>query len=58
MRQKDALRAGIEDTINQALDVTGIWRARYRGLPKARLGCPLLVRGRCVAGPAGRTVAR
>ncbi|WP_190195434.1 transposase [Streptomyces minutiscleroticus] len=32
-----ALRAGIEGTINQALDVTGLRRARYRGLPKARL---------------------
>jgi len=34
---KYALRAGIEGTINQALDVTGIRRARYRGLPKVRL---------------------
>jgi hypothetical protein len=32
-----ALRAGVEGTINQALDVTGIRRARYRGLPKVRL---------------------
>ncbi|WP_034087497.1 transposase [Streptacidiphilus albus] len=32
-----ALRAGIEGTVNQALDVTGIRWARYRGLPKARL---------------------
>jgi hypothetical protein len=31
------LRAGVEGTINQALDVTGIRRARYRGLPKVRL---------------------
>ncbi|MEU3462915.1 IS1182 family transposase [Streptomyces sp. NPDC006733] len=36
-RAKYALRAGIEGTINQALDVTGIRRARYRGLPKVRL---------------------
>jgi transposase len=36
-RAKYALRAGIEGTINQALDVTGIRRARYRGLPKIRL---------------------
>ncbi|MFI9810293.1 transposase, partial [Streptomyces sp. NPDC052301] len=34
---KYALRAGIEGTINQALDVTGLRRARYRGLPKVRL---------------------
>ncbi|WP_230203094.1 transposase [Parafrankia discariae] len=32
-----ALRAGIEGTINQALDVTGLRHARYRGLPKTRL---------------------
>ncbi|MEX5711615.1 transposase [Parafrankia sp. FMc6] len=32
-----ALRAGIEGTINQALDVTGLRHARYRGLPKVRL---------------------
>jgi hypothetical protein len=31
------LRAGVEGTINQALDVTWIRRARYRGLPKVRL---------------------
>jgi transposase len=36
-RAKYALRAGIEGTVNQALDITGIRRARYRGLPKARL---------------------
>jgi hypothetical protein len=30
------LRAGVEGTINQALDITGIRRARYRGLPKVR----------------------
>ncbi|MEU5547515.1 transposase, partial [Streptomyces sioyaensis] len=36
-KDKYALRAGIEGTINQALDVTGIRRARYRGLPKVRL---------------------
>nr|WTB34865.1 transposase [Streptomyces sp. NBC_00830] len=29
--------AGVEGTINQALDITGIRRARYRGLPKVRL---------------------
>jgi hypothetical protein len=34
---KYALRAGIEGTINHALDVTGIRRARYHGLPKVRL---------------------
>ncbi|MEV3915126.1 transposase [Streptomyces canus] len=28
---------GVEGTINQALDITGIRRARYRGLPKVRL---------------------
>ncbi|WP_266328179.1 IS1182 family transposase [Kitasatospora sp. NBC_00240] len=32
-----ALRAGVEGTINQALDVTGLRRARYRGLPKVSL---------------------
>jgi hypothetical protein len=31
---KYALRAGIEGTLNQALDLTGLRRARYRGLPK------------------------
>ncbi|WNZ06390.1 transposase [Streptomyces sp. 11x1] len=36
-RAKYALRAGIESTVNQALDVTGIRRARYRGLPKVTL---------------------
>ncbi|MFE3858725.1 transposase [Streptomyces griseorubiginosus] len=36
-KNKYALRAGIEGTINQALDVTGLRRARYRGLPKVRL---------------------
>ncbi|MET7458587.1 transposase [Streptomyces sp. NPDC005574] len=36
-KNKYALRAGVEGTINQALDVTGIRRARYRGLPKVRL---------------------
>ncbi|GAA1927279.1 hypothetical protein GCM10009753_71090 [Streptantibioticus ferralitis] len=36
-KDKYALRAGIEGTINQALDITGIRRARYRGLPKVRL---------------------
>ncbi|MFE9934302.1 IS1182 family transposase [Streptomyces sp. NPDC005533] len=36
-RSKYALRAGIEGTINQALDITGIRRARYRGLPKTTL---------------------
>lgn len=36
-KDKYALKAGIEGTINQALDVTGIRRARYRGLPKVRL---------------------
>jgi hypothetical protein len=32
-----ALRAGVEGTIDQALDITGMRRARYRGLPKVRL---------------------
>ncbi|MGX1915772.1 IS1182 family transposase [Streptomyces phaeochromogenes] len=36
-KTKYALRSGIEGTINQALDVTGIRRARYHGLPKVRL---------------------
>jgi transposase len=36
-KNKYALRSGIEGTINQALDVTGIRRARYRGLPKVRV---------------------
>lgn len=36
-KTKYALRAGNEGTINQALGVTGLRRARYRGLPKVRL---------------------
>nr|WP_257132705.1 MULTISPECIES: transposase [unclassified Streptomyces] len=36
-KNKYALRAGVEGTINQALDITGFRRARYRGLPKVRL---------------------
>ncbi|WP_327370336.1 IS1182 family transposase [Streptomyces sp. NBC_01217] len=36
-KAKYALRSGIEGTINQALDITGIRRARYRGLPKTTL---------------------
>ncbi|KPI17338.1 hypothetical protein OV450_8018 [Actinobacteria bacterium OV450] len=35
-KNKHALRAGVEGTVNQALDITGIRRARYRGLPKVR----------------------
>ncbi|MFM9448105.1 transposase [Streptomyces acidiscabies] len=35
--RKYALRAGIEGTINQALDVTDLRQARYRGLRKTRL---------------------
>ncbi|MFI8456957.1 transposase [Kitasatospora sp. NPDC085464] len=37
MQAKDALRAGVEGTISQALDVTGPRQARYRGLPKVSL---------------------
>lgn len=36
-KAKYALRAGVEGTINQALDITGMRRARYRGLLKVRL---------------------
>ncbi|WP_327417509.1 transposase [Streptomyces sp. NBC_01233] len=36
-KNKYALRAGVEGTINQALGITGIRQARYRGLPKVRL---------------------
>jgi transposase len=36
-RDKYALRAGVEGTIHQAITVTGIRRARYRGLPKVHL---------------------
>jgi transposase len=36
-RKKYALRAGVEGTVNQALDRTGLRHARYRGLPKVRL---------------------
>ncbi|MFE3494338.1 transposase [Streptomyces sp. NPDC059175] len=36
-KAKYALRAGVEGAINQALDLTGMRRARYRGLPKVRL---------------------
>lgn len=32
-----ATRAGVEGTIRQAVAVTGMRRARYRGLPKTRL---------------------
>jgi transposase len=32
-----ALRAGVEGTIRQGIAVTGMRRARYRGLPKTRL---------------------
>ena len=32
-----ALRAGVEGTIRQGVAVTGMRRARYRGLPKTRL---------------------
>ncbi|MEU3277285.1 transposase [Streptomyces antibioticus] len=31
------LRAGVEGTLNQALDITGLRRARYRGLAKVTL---------------------
>lgn len=34
---KYALRAGVEGTVRQAIAVTGIRRARYRGLPKVHL---------------------
>lgn len=34
---KYAVRAGVEGTINQTLDITGLRRARYRGLPKVTL---------------------
>ncbi|MER5437716.1 transposase [Streptomyces sp. NPDC002790] len=36
-KKKYVLRSGIEGIIIQALDLTGIRRARYRGLPKVRL---------------------
>jgi transposase len=36
-KERYKLRAGVESTINQGLDVTGMRRARYRGLPKVRL---------------------
>jgi transposase len=36
-QDKYKLRAGVEGTINQALDITGIRHARYRGLAKTRL---------------------
>jgi IS5 family transposase len=32
-----ALRAGVEGTIRQATDVTGLRRARYRGIAKTHL---------------------
>ncbi|WP_327049492.1 transposase [Microbispora sp. NBC_01189] len=34
---KYKLRAGVEGTVRQAVAVTGIRRARYRGLPKVHL---------------------
>ena len=36
-RGKYALRAGVEGTVNQALDRTGLRHTRYRGLPKTQL---------------------
>ena len=36
-QDKYALRAGVEGTIHQAIAVTGIRHARYRGLPKVHL---------------------
>jgi transposase len=36
-RTRYAARAGVEGTIGQAVAVTGMRRARYRGLPKTRL---------------------
>ncbi|MFH9016659.1 transposase [Streptomyces sp. NPDC017943] len=36
-RTRYALRAGIEGTVNQALDTTGIRQARCHGLPKVTL---------------------
>jgi transposase len=36
-QNKYKLRAGVEGTINQALDTTGIRHARYRGIAKTRL---------------------
>ncbi|MGC4856819.1 IS1182 family transposase [Micromonospora sp. DT4] len=36
-QDKYKLRAGVEGTINQALDITGIRHTRYHGLPKTRL---------------------
>jgi transposase len=36
-KDKYKLRAGVEGTINQALDITGIRHTRYQGLPKTRL---------------------
>jgi IS5 family transposase len=37
-QDKYKLRAGVEGTIRQAVAVTGIRRARYRGLSKVHLG--------------------
>jgi hypothetical protein len=56
-KNKYALRAGIEGTINQALDLTGIRRARYRGLPKVRLQHALL-RHRDQHDPSRRPLGR
>jgi transposase len=36
-QDKYKLRAGVEGTINQALDITGIRHTRYRGITKTRL---------------------
>ena len=35
--KRNAIRAGVEGTIRQGVAVTGMRRARYRGLPKTRL---------------------
>jgi hypothetical protein len=36
-KQRYAIRAGVEGTVNQAVAVTGVRRCRYIGLPKTRL---------------------
>ena len=52
-----ARRAGVEGTIRQAVAVTGMRRARYRGLPKTQPRARLL-RGRAQPDPPGRLLER
>ncbi|MEU4645855.1 transposase, partial [Micromonospora sp. NPDC023814] len=47
-----ALRAGVDGTISQAIAITSIRHARYRGLPKTRLRFIGFIRCRPLSRPA------